>query len=151
MVLKAARLVSGGDFEPMQWPTRTLVTLDVDGVLLPMQEWAAEIRVEDFEELTFWQPPLAKPGTFYVDPEALAAVRRWCDLPDADVQWHTSWQEFVHLLAPALGLPPLPLFDYRTNFDVYRNRPWKHFALDVFAGDIPGVRCGGYSQLTIAT
>ncbi|MGO4383864.1 hypothetical protein AB4Y80_06510 [Specibacter sp. RAF43] len=136
IILAAARSVVGAKkTEPLAWPVRTLVLLDVDGVLVPVDDGRA-VDIRRLTALDFFHPPLAAPARFYYDPAVAVAIRQWAAMPGVEVHWLTSWGTAAPgLLAPLLGLPPAPLFAERTAIDVYRNRPWKRFALYDFVGD----------------
>lgn len=56
--------------KPLVWPVRSLVLLDVDGVLSPINKDAQPLP-ESMTPLDFWQPPLARRKHFSYDPEVL--------------------------------------------------------------------------------
>jgi hypothetical protein len=87
---------------------RPLLLLDVDGVLLVVRSsWDAGADLDDDVD---YEPSL--------HPEAGAWL---AELADAfELVWATTWEHMAnHVIAPALGLPPLPAIE----FDMDRRVP----------------------------
>lgn len=86
-------------------PTRPLLLLDVDGVLLVVRT-----ALGDDDEALEYEPT--------IHPEAGAWLR---ELADAfDLVWATTWEDLANrMIAPALGLAPLPAIQ----FDMARHLP----------------------------
>lgn len=135
-ILKAARAASGSAAAPYTWGHTVLLTLDVDGVLLPFSEWHSEARIEDFQPLDFAEPPLVA-RRFYYDPAVIAAVNRWAG-EGILINWLTSWGRLApRLLAPQLGLPGLGMLAQGSTRERATGSPWKRLALFHFLADLP--------------
>lgn len=113
----------------LAWPVRTLILLDVDGVIFPYSE-EDQPRPDSLHPIEIFHPPYAKPLRFHYDPAVIEAIKRWAAMEAVEVHWLTTWGQLApDLLAPQLGLPALPLFAERTSIDEYRNIPWKRRAV----------------------
>lgn len=111
------------------WPVRTLILLDVDGVILPYSDEDLP-RPDSLHPIEIFHPPYAKPLRFHYDPSVIEAIKRWAAMAAVEVHWLTTWGQLApDLLAPQIGLPALPLFAERTPIDEYRNIPWKRRAV----------------------
>ena len=92
---------SGGDVPR----TRPLLLLDVDGVLLVVRSF-----VSDDDEAIDHEPTL--------HPEAGAWLRELAE--SFDLVWATTWEDLANrVIAPSLGIPPLPAIA----FDMARHLP----------------------------
>ncbi|KRF04351.1 hypothetical protein ASH00_14705 [Arthrobacter sp. Soil782] len=112
--------------------TRTLVLIDIDGVLVPMRHRKV-VPAPDEVNHQIAIPPLV-PRSVDIRPLAIEAVNRWA-ASGADVQWLTSWGWRSKWLDQA-GLPELPVFYDPDPYEVYgwgrSQRSWKKPAVEQF-------------------
>lgn len=130
IILRAAR--SWGDpkapITPIVWPVRTLVLLDVDGVLLPFSDGRRMDRAS-FTPLDFYEPPRPEPDRYYFSRAVITAINSWAATPGVEVVWLTSWGELAPDLAVQLGLPIFQSLAIRSSWDLAFQRPWKSQAV----------------------
>ncbi|MEV6964568.1 HAD domain-containing protein [Hamadaea sp. NPDC051192] len=106
---------------------RPVVFLDVDGVLLPFGGTRPAAPILDPAE---HDHPLLHRLDRSLGPLLLGL--------DADLVWATTWMADANdLLAPRLGLPPLPVVDFLEDDDPGSHLHWKTRALVAWAGDRP--------------
>ena len=91
-------------------PDRPLLLLDVDGVLLVVRSSWAEGDADDIDLDLDLEPTL--------HPEAAEWLAELAEV--FELVWATTWEDLANrVIAPALGLPPLPAIE----FDMDRRVP----------------------------
>ncbi|QYF88477.1 HAD domain-containing protein [Arthrobacter sp. PAMC25284] len=110
--------------------TRTLLLLDVDGVVSPMRSSHVTPAGDEVEHWIVIPP--RPPLRVRIRPAVIEAVDRWADSA-ADVQWLSSWGWRTKWL-DQVGLPRLPGFYDPDPAEVFfwgrSQRPWKRPALE---------------------
>jgi hypothetical protein len=87
--------------------SKPLLLLDVDGVLIP---YAAAEQPAGFEQHELLDEPV------WLAPQHGAWLRPLCNR--FELVWATGWEHHANrLIAPILGLPPLPVIEFPRNTD----------------------------------
>jgi hypothetical protein len=107
---------------------RPLVLLDVDGPLNPFAA-KADAKPAGFREHGFRLSGWRKPLRMWLNPDHGPALLAAAG--PAELVWATTWEHQANtMIGPAIGLPPLPVIEFR-------GAAWKYEAVARFAGERP--------------
>lgn len=116
---------------------KTLVLLDVDGVVLPARFPWTTLKPRGLQKFDLVIPPFS-PTTVRVRTYVVETLKSWHS-QGVDIRWLSSWGWKAHYLARAIGLPDFEVFYDPSPAEIFMysrsQRPWKRFAITDAAED----------------